>query len=330
MTVSNFQDVVVLNQSTVTAGVELAVLGTDVGSKSIIFAQDPAQQSALFLVASNPTTQNTLALPGVDRTIGLLTGFEAAGGTVTNGVLSISGASGLSMSANFSTITMALSRLSAYSVGDYDAVLFASNAGRSTTLGPGATSSSTLSTGVCSALRLSMVAPMNVTYMDPLGQQQLKLSASATVGSWTLSAAITWFMGVYTLSGSTASVASSKSSSASSTLTAAANSASTSVSIDGRFTNITWDFSLGDYMLIFGSTVKMTLSRNTTAVTNSFGATALQTTFGATRAQVSYSVPYFADGTISTSAGSYNLTNIIQSGGTGVTTIAPRIHLLGS
>jgi hypothetical protein len=329
MSISNFQDVVVLNQSTVTAGVELAVLGTDVGSKSIVFAQDPAQQSALFLVASNPTAQITLNLPSVNRTIGLMTAFEASGATITNGALSINGVSGLSMSANFSTITMALSRLSAYSVGDYDAVLFASNVGRSTTLGGGATSSSTLSTGVCSALRLSMVAPMNVTYMDPLGQQQFNMSASATAGTWTLSAALTWFAGIYTLSGSTASVASSKSSSASSTLTGN-GSASTSVSIDGRFTNITWDFSLGDYMLIFGSTVKMTLSRNTTAVTNSFGATALQTTFGATRAQVSYSVPYFADGTISTSAGSYNLTNIIQSGGTGVTTIAPRIHLLGS
>ena len=330
MSNSNFQDVVVLNSNTLTIGVQSLILGTDAGSKSIIFAQDPAQASAIFLVASNPTTQNTLLLMGVNRTIGLITGIEVSGFTLSNGSISIRGTSGLVMSANGATITMALSRLSAYSQGDYEATV-AQTISTSKTIAAGATSTTTISTGVASALRMALVAPMNITYLDPLGQQQFEASAHGTVGTWTLSASVTWFAGIYTMNGSTASVASSKSNSSSFSLSAGGGaSGSSSVGLDGRFTNITWDFTQGDYLLIFGSSIKASFSRNSTTPVHTLAISILQTTFGAIRAQVSYSVPYFGDGTVSTSAGSYALSNIGQSGGTNATSVAPRIHFLGT
>jgi hypothetical protein len=60
------------------------------------------------------------------------------------------------------------------------------------------------------------------------------------------------------------------------------------------------------------------------------GASQLETAFGVTRAQVSYSVPYFPDGTVSASAGSYQLSNIVGSGGTNVTSVAPHLVFLGT
>jgi hypothetical protein len=117
MAQSNFQDVVVLNQATLTMGVEQQIIGTDAGSKSLVFAQDPAQASALFLVASNPTAQNTIILPAANGTVGLITNVEAAGGTITNGAVSFANSNGVSFGVNGSTVTASVAASAAAVLG---------------------------------------------------------------------------------------------------------------------------------------------------------------------------------------------------------------------
>jgi len=117
MAQSNFQDVVVLNQATLTIGVEQQIIGTDAGSKSLVFAQDPAQASALFLVASNPTAQNTIILPAANGTVGLITNVEAAGGTITNGAVSFANSNGVSFGVNGSTVTASVAASAAAVLG---------------------------------------------------------------------------------------------------------------------------------------------------------------------------------------------------------------------
>lgn len=78
MAQSNFQDVVILNQRSLTLGVEVFIVGTDAGSKSIVFAQDPAQASALFLVASAGTEESLGNINGGAGTSGVVIIYEYA------------------------------------------------------------------------------------------------------------------------------------------------------------------------------------------------------------------------------------------------------------
>jgi hypothetical protein len=106
---SNFQDVVQLNQGTITAGVEALIIGTDAGSKSLIFAQDTAQASALFVVASNPTSQATQIHQFANGTIGLISAISAGAAAFNNGQLVVSNANGISFGINGSTLTASFS-----------------------------------------------------------------------------------------------------------------------------------------------------------------------------------------------------------------------------
>jgi len=331
--VSNFQDVVVLNSNTLTMGVEALIIGTDNANKSFAFAQDPAQASAIFLVATNPSGQATLVLPAANGTVGLVTQLEFAGTSLSAGTISFANTSGLIWGGNGATITAALSRVSGMTIND-----FAGTFPLSSVLSPALSSSTstTMSTGLNSAIRMGATAPMNVSYLDPGGQQSLIIEGACNnTGSFTVGASVSWWAGIYTMSGSTASVVSSTSNST--TLSVSTGSAGGSISssksavLDPRFTNLSWVFTLGDYLMVMGTTLSMTASYSVPAL-QAGGVTAqvLNTAFGATRAQVSYSVPYFPDGTVASSLGSYQLSQIIQSGGTSFTSVAPRIEFVGT
>jgi hypothetical protein len=184
------------------------------------------------------------------------------------------------------------------------------------------------------AIRMGAIAPLNISYLDPGGQQELFISVPVENGTLTMGASLTWWAAIFTMTGSTASVASSTSNStfvSFTTSSAATASASSSVNVDGRFTNLTWNFTLGDYLLLVGTTMSASASYTGGAIVGmSFSASLLDTVFGATRAQVSYSVPYFPDGLVSSSLASYQLSQVTQSGGTNVTSVAPRIEFIGT
>jgi hypothetical protein len=328
---SYFQDLVGLSSNTINASMDAIIIGADTGSKYLVFAQDPVQASAVFLGAVIGTGQNTIWVQSSEGTIMAVTAIaDNAGNSFTNGLLSFANTPGLTwtVTGGGNTALLGLSRISGLSLNDYDGT-FGQTLSTSQTLNSGATSTLTLSIGAASAIRLAVTAPMNISYLDPGGQQLFAMSASQTVGTYTMSATVTWFVGLYTMSGSTASVVSSASSSSSVSMSSGA-ALSTSINLDGRFTNLNWQLTLRDYLFVLGSTMKASLSRNSTTPTASISMSIERTTFGATRAQVSYSVPYFGDGTLSTSAGSYNLSVIVGSGGTGVTSVAPHVVFLGS
>ena len=330
--ISNFQDVVSLNSYTLTLGVEALVIGSDAGSKSLVFAWDTAQASALFLAAQNPTAQNTIILPAANGTIAFINSIEVPGTTFSNGAVSIANDAGIIWGGNGSTITAALSRVSALTLNDY-AQTFGLSSKASVTLTGNASSNSS---GGNSAIRMTAIAPLDVSYLDPGGQQELVVSGvnnNGGGGSFSVTASITWWAGIFTMNGSTASVVSSTSNSTTLSLATGSGStisSSTSVGIDPRFTNLTWNFQLSDYLLLLGTTIVVSGSGAFGGVAGSVAATLFNTAFGASRAQVSYSVPYFADGTVSTSAGSYQLSNIVASGGTNFNSLAPRIMFIGS
>jgi hypothetical protein len=114
MAQSNFQDVVQLNNDTLSfLGNEL-IIGSTAGSKSLVFAQDPAQASALFVVASNPAAQVTQILQAANGTIGLISAISAGAGVFNNGELVFSNGGGVSFGIAGSTITASVA---AQSVG---------------------------------------------------------------------------------------------------------------------------------------------------------------------------------------------------------------------
>jgi hypothetical protein len=334
---SNFQDVVVLSSNSLTMGVEALTLGTDSVSKSLIFAQDSLQATALFLAFAQNVASNSVTLPAGTQnvTAGLITGITFSGSLIDLNAIQFSGSAGMVLGMAGSTITAALSRLSALSLNDNAGTFNPATAVFTTSLSH--TTNTTFSTGGNSAIRLSLIAPMNVSYLDPGGQQNLEVSgaiASNTAGSFTVTATVSWWAGLYTISGSTASVASSTSNSSSISLSkgsASTITGSSTVNLDARFTNLSWVLTLGDYLLIMGTTLSMSGAVSAAGnQNNNIGAFINQVAFGATRAQVSYSVPYFGDGTVGSSLASYTLGQIIDSGGTGVTSVAPRMLFLGS
>jgi hypothetical protein len=332
--VSNFQDVVRLNSNTLTMGVEALVIGTDNANKSFAFAQDPAQASAIFLVATNPTSQATLVLPAANGTVGLVTQIEFAGTSISGGTLSFANTSGIVWGGNGSTITAALSRVSGMTINDF-AGTFPLVSSTTILYNEGASSvTAGFSTGLNSAIRLGVLAPLNISYLDPGGQQQLILSGAVENGTLTYAVTLQWWAGVFTMSGSSASLVSSTSNSTLlSVATNTANNTTTvsSVNVDARFTNLAWDFTLGDYLLVLGTTMSVALTKTGGVIVGQDLSVSLNNTaFGATRAQVSYSVPYFPDGTVASSLGSYQLSQIIQSGGTSFTSVAPRIEFIGT
>ena len=332
--VANFQDVVGLNSNTLTAGVERIIIGTsNDANKILVFAQDPAQASALFLSVSNPSGDATVVIPAANGTVGLLSQISFPGSAFSGGAFSIANTSGIVWLGNGSTLSASMSQISGMTINDFGAAIPQSLTG-TMSIGINASTNGTLSTGENSAIRMGVTAPLNITYLDPGGQQSLVISGAVGNGTFTLSASLQWWAGVFTMNGSTASLVSSTSNStlvSVSSSTAGTTTATASVVVDGRFTNLTWDFTLGDYLLVVGTTLSASVSyTGNLIVGQSYSASLLQTVFGATRAQVSYSVPYFADGTVSTSAGSYQLSNIVASGGTSVTSVAPRIVFVGT
>jgi len=179
-------------------------------------------------------------------------------------------------------------------------------------------------------MRITAPYPLRVSYIDPLGQQTLKVSGSAGSGSFTISASLSWFAALYTINASTINTVSSISSSTSVSASGGAVSGSASVNVDGRFTNLTWNVTPGDYMFLSGQTLSVSATRNGGTTNMSLGATNALTDYGATHAQLSYSFPYFGNGSVNGSSGSYQLTQITNSGGTAVTSVCPYIHFVGS
>ena len=110
---SNLQDVVVLNNATLSILGERIQLGTDAGSKSIVFAQDPAAASAIFLVATNATGAETVIIPDANGTIGLITAISAGTTLASNGQLVFSNSNGVTFGINGSTITASVAGASA-------------------------------------------------------------------------------------------------------------------------------------------------------------------------------------------------------------------------
>lgn len=331
--VSNFQDVVVLNSNTLTIGAEALIIGSDAGTKSLVFGFQATQASALFLAISNPIAQNTIVLPAANGTLAVVNAIELPGTTISNGAVSFANTSGLIWGANGSTITAALTRVSGFTLNDF-AGTFAIGSQASVTLSSTLTSSG--STGNNSAIRMTMIAPMNVSYLDPGGQQELIISGvnnNGAGGSFSVTASMTWWAAIFTMSGSTASLVSSTSNSTAVSMATGSGStisSSSSIPIDPRFTNLNWQFQLRDYLFLQGTTLAVSGSANLGAVAGNVGASIAQTAFGASRAQVSYSVPYFVDGQATTSAVSYLIGQINGSSGTNFNSLAPRIEMLGS
>lgn len=118
---SNFQDVVQLSSDTLYVLGQAMVLGSNAGSKSIIFAQDPALASALNLVASNPTAARTQILADANGTIGLITGISAGAAAFSNGQIVFSNSNGLSFGINGSTLTASADYVRSISAGTTNA-----------------------------------------------------------------------------------------------------------------------------------------------------------------------------------------------------------------
>ena len=78
---SNFQDVVVLNQDSLSVKGEQIILGTDAGAKSIVFSNNAAELD----LAANPTANRTILLPDASGTVGLITAISAGTTFASNG-----------------------------------------------------------------------------------------------------------------------------------------------------------------------------------------------------------------------------------------------------
>lgn len=105
MAQSNFQDVVVLNQNTLSVQGEQIVLGGDVGSKSLVFANSSFSQA----VAANPSANETIMLPNAGGTVGLITAITAGTTLASNGLVVFSNSNNVSFGMSGNTITATVS-----------------------------------------------------------------------------------------------------------------------------------------------------------------------------------------------------------------------------
>jgi hypothetical protein len=121
MAQSNFQDVVQLNQATLSVLGEQIQIGSDAGSKSIVFAQDPAAASAIHLAASNATGAETVIIPDANGTIGLITNISAGTTLLSNGAAVFSNSNGLSFGVNGNTVTATADYVRSISAGTTNA-----------------------------------------------------------------------------------------------------------------------------------------------------------------------------------------------------------------
>jgi hypothetical protein len=173
---SNFQDVVVLNSNSITAGVEALIIGTDAGSKSLVFAQDPAQASALNLVASNPTGALTQILQNANGTIGLISAISAGGAAFTNGQLVLSNSNGVTFGINGATLTASIAAGAAAVSG-----IGVSNLGN--TLGNTQTQNGTIVLAGIGNITLSQVTAANAATITISGSQSTAPGGIAVAGS---------------------------------------------------------------------------------------------------------------------------------------------------
>lgn len=224
MAQSNFQDLVVLNQNTIAIGADQLVVGSSAGSKSIVFAQDPALASALYLVASNPTAARTQIHPDANGTVGLVTAVVASGGTITNGQVSFANSNGISFGVNGSTITASAGPIASY-------LRFNDNNNGSFGL---------TATGASNTVQ-------RIFFAGQISATQIALFCLANAnsnGSGTMS------LGMYTMGGSTANSVSS----VTRTMTMASGGAWVT------FSFAAWNITPGDYLFAFNYQLAVTLN----------------------------------------------------------------------
>lgn len=329
MGIPNFQDVIVLNSDTLSMGIEQLVIGSDAGSKSIVFAQDPALASAMHLVASNPTGQRTQVLQDGSGTIGYLTNISAGTTVITNGSVVFSN-SGFVFGANGNTISMGVRTLSNLEVGSNILTVATTQSSQFSTSTPPLTGG----VGFANGIRVEAPCPINVTYIDPKGQQTLTMRASVN-GSGTVSASLTisGWIAIYTINGSTAGMLSSGVATQTLTVSASSNnSQGTSIAFDNRVTNTTWSVTPGDYMIFTGCSFSLSCSASTSGGGASVLATVRidRTIAGFANNAVSYTIPYWDNGLLNSSATSFHLSQLVNNLGENIQQVYEYVRLIGS
>jgi hypothetical protein len=103
---SNFQDVVVLNQDSLSVKGEQIILGTDAGSKAVVFSNNAFAQA----LGANPSANETIMLPDAGGTVGLITAISAGAALVSQGQVVFSNSNSISFGLNASTITASFSQ----------------------------------------------------------------------------------------------------------------------------------------------------------------------------------------------------------------------------
>lgn len=212
MAISNFQDIVQVSSDTIYGLGQQFVLGSNAGSKSIVFAQDPALASALMLIASNPTAARSIIFPDANGTVGLVTAFAASGGTITNGQVSFANSNGITFGINGSTATASVAANAAIS---YLSLNQANQTYQCTILSR-------------TVQRFQMPFQLSATRFDVFCASNGNSNATGTMS-----------LALYTMNGSTASAASSM------TVTATMASGGAYVS----FSLATWNITPGDWMV---------------------------------------------------------------------------------
>jgi len=108
MAQSNFQDVVQLNDSTLTVLAQQIQLGSDAGAKSIAFQNDVG--AIHFAGNATAAGSRTVNLPDANGTVGLITAISAGAQLFSNGQLVFSNSNGVSFGINASTLTASFSQ----------------------------------------------------------------------------------------------------------------------------------------------------------------------------------------------------------------------------
>jgi hypothetical protein len=98
---SNFQDVVVLNQLSLSVLGEAIVIGDDAGAKSLIFSNSAAELD----LAANPSANRTVQLPDASGTLGLITALSAGATLASQSQIVFSNFNNVSFGFNGNTIT---------------------------------------------------------------------------------------------------------------------------------------------------------------------------------------------------------------------------------
>jgi hypothetical protein len=348
MAESNFQDVVVLHSNTLTVGVEALIIGTDVGSKSIILAQDPAQASALFLIASNPTAQISHIHPNANGTVGLITAISAGTTLQSNGQIVLSNSNLVSFGVNASTITASAGYVASVSAGTTNAtgnqvvfsnangISFGANGATITAKEPSFSlyrpsdnvevgfpivGNSTAGSNV-TIRRISVPNQISATELDMLAHLTL---AGSTAGSFTLSACM------YTFAGSTASSVSSGS--VGYTWNSGTNTGASSIyggnsGTRWRTMSInTWNITPGEYLMAIAGSINGPAGTTGTLSLYGISTVSVVAAWGGGNFSQYWADGIFSGGTAAFPA-SIHLSALLQTGSTALA--LPHFRLIGS